>query len=80
MLDDILMVMKDSKGQQIKEGQTLKRIVDGMAVDAGHEYTVILRKWNDTDDTAALIADGGFVKEMLSVELAKEFEVTKTNE
>lgn len=65
--------MKDARGKELKPGQTVKRILDGMAVDAGHEYKIVLRPWDE--ETAALIADGGFVKELLNVERAKEFEI-----
>ena len=60
--------MKDSKGTEIKAGQKLIRIVDGMAVDKGYKFKVV-------EIDGELVADGGFVKETLYVERAKEFSV-----
>lgn len=65
--------MKDSKGKELAPGQTVKRTVDGMAVDAGWEYKIELR--TEEDHSAILVANGGFVREILDPERAKEFEI-----
>ena len=66
--------MQDAKGKEIKAGQTLRRIVDGRAVDTGFIYRVISRKWDD-EQSESLVADGGFVQELITPDRAKEYEV-----
>ena len=66
--------MKDASGKPITPGATLKRIVENHSAPADHEYTVILYDFygNGKED---LVADGGFIKELLDLERAKEYEV-----
>jgi hypothetical protein len=65
--------MKDIGGREIQEGTKLERAVDGKAAATGHKYLVIKRMWSDDDPVASLVADGGFVSELLNMEVAKEF-------
>lgn len=67
--------MQDAKGTQIKAGQTLRRIVDSKAVYIGLVYTVISRKWDEEDKTESLVADGGYICELITKDRAKEYEV-----
>jgi hypothetical protein len=66
--------MNDKNGKPITPGATLKRIVEGRGAPVGYEYTAILYDFYG-DGTEHLVADGGFVKELLTSERAKEFEV-----
>lgn len=65
--------MNDINGRLITPGSKFKRVVDGRVTHIGHEYTAILSKFSS--DEQELVADGGFVKELLTPERAKEFEV-----
>ncbi|RYF61356.1 MAG: hypothetical protein EOO27_02285 [Comamonadaceae bacterium] len=65
--------MKDNKGTPIVPGQKLVRITPGRVTDVGYEYKVI-------EEDGELKADGGFVKETLSVERAKDYSVTEQPE
>lgn len=68
--------MKDTNGTEIKEGQTLRRIIDSGGGRKGQTYTVVLKKWSEEDEQHSLVADGGFIKELLSVrDTAEEYEV-----
>jgi hypothetical protein len=53
---------------KFKAGQIIVRIVDGRAVDAGHEYTVVESDIFSSGGAAQLVADGGFIKELITPE------------
>lgn len=72
--------IKDKHSKEIAPGQTLRRVVDGKAADAGHEYTVVRYDFKTGGEGADLVADGGFVKELLYPERALEFVVIKDAE
>lgn len=71
--------MKDAKGNVIEAGVTLRRVIDGRAVYAGQQYTVIARLWDDDDQAESLIADAGFIRELITPERALEYEVSEQN-
>jgi hypothetical protein len=66
--------MNDKNGKPITPGATLKRAVEGRGAPVGYEYTARLYDFHD-DGSEVLVADGGFIKEALDTERAKEFEV-----
>lgn len=71
--------MKDAKGKEIKPGQTARRIVSKAVMEVNspyNKYTIRLKKWNLDDDTEVLVADAGFLTELLDADRAREFEVT----
>lgn len=61
-----------------KPGQKLVRIVEGRATSAGHKYIVIEYDFNH-DGKPVLVADGGFIKELLTDENINEFQVDQQN-
>jgi hypothetical protein len=68
--------IRDKNAKDIKPGQTLKRVVDGRATSKGYKYKVIQRDWTTGDPNGEdLVADGGFIKELLDPTISKEFEV-----
>lgn len=66
--------MNDKNGKPITPGTTLKRVIEGRGAHVGYEYIVRLYDFNG-DGEEALVADGGFIKEAIDAERAKEFEV-----
>ena len=68
--------MKDANGVHIEPGQTLERIIQTSAATVGHRYTVLQRNWHaDDEEGEDLIADGGFIKELITPDRAKEYKV-----
>lgn len=67
--------MNDAKNNPITKGARLRRIIDDRAAYVGHEYTVVERVWHEGDTGPSLVADGGFISELLSPERCKEYEV-----
>lgn len=68
--------MEDVNGKPITAGSRLRRVVAGSVTAVGYEYQTVEYDFSG-NGTAELVADGGFVKELLSSERAKEFEVIK---
>lgn len=67
--------MRDANEKLLEPGQTLKRVIAGRATPIGWKYKLIRRKWNEEDPEESLIADGGFIKELLNPKRAEEFEI-----
>lgn len=67
--------LRDIDGVPIKAGQKLVRAVDGQGTDTGYEYEVIEEKFSGSSKKPSLIADGGFIQELLYPERAVEFRV-----
>lgn len=67
--------MKDVSGNELIHGQTVERVVASRATYVGHKYTVVSRKWDQEDADDSLVADGGFIQELLTVERSKEFKI-----
>jgi hypothetical protein len=60
---------------EIKEGQTLKRIVDGRAVGKDHIYRVVKYNFSTGGVGDDLVADGGFIKELITKDRVSEYVV-----
>lgn len=67
--------MQDSVGNDLKDGQTVERVVAGRVTPVGYQSTIVVRKWNESDTSESIVADGGFIQEKLSPARAKEFKV-----
>ena len=67
--------MKDVNGIEIQPGDRLRRVVDGAGTGVGYEYEAILYDFDADSSGEDLVADGGFIKELLTPDRAKEFEV-----
>lgn len=70
-----LSYMKDANGTEIKIGDDLERIVDGIPNKAGYKYTVIGMDWETEEPGTELVADGGFIKELITNTRALEYKV-----
>ncbi len=75
-----MTLIKDKHSKEIAPGQVLRRVVDGRATNAGHEYIVVQYDFKTGGEGEDLVADGGFVKELLWPERALEFVVIKDAE
>lgn len=61
------------------EGQTIIRVVEGHgAAQIGQKYQVILYDFNGNGEKQ-LVADGGFIKELITPEREKEYAVEKAS-
>ena len=69
------MELKDILNIVIKDGDTLERVVDGKGAIKGHQYRAEVYKWDDDDVDVSIVANGGFIKEKLDEERAKEFRI-----
>lgn len=67
--------MKDKNGKEIKEGQTIYRIIENGAAPLGTEYLVVLRKWEQEDENESLVALRPGVGELITQARAKEYEI-----
>lgn len=70
--------MKDHKGKELTDGQTAKRVVSISVMDVSSKrnlYAIRSRLWHEGDAEPSLVADAGFVTELLTPERAKEFEI-----
>lgn len=72
-----MSAIRDRNAKDIKPGQSLERVVDGKATYVGHKYIVKRYDWQTGGDGEDLIADGGFINELLSPERAKEFVIVE---
>jgi hypothetical protein len=69
------MNIRDKNAKDIEPGQTLRRITVGNCTQVGHRYTVKQRNWKDGGEGKDLIADGGFINELITPERSKEYEI-----
>lgn len=67
--------MNDAHGKEIQPGQTLKRLKESSGTRIGQTYKVILMDWHDGGEGEDLVADGGYIKQLLWPERAREFEI-----
>lgn len=67
--------IRDKSAKEIKADQTLRRVVDGKATYKGHIYKVKQYDFKTNTEGTDLVADGGFIKELLDHDRAKEFEI-----
>jgi hypothetical protein len=69
--------LSDKNAKAYEPGQTLKRIVEGNCTGIGYKYTVIQRDWHSGGEGEDLIADGKFIKELITPENAKDYEIVE---
>ena len=61
------------------EGQTIIRVIEGRGAPIGHKYHVILYDFNG-NGKKQLVADGGYIKELITPEREKEYAVEESIE
>jgi hypothetical protein len=67
--------LRDKNAKDIEPGQTLRRLVDHQAAYKGQRYIVKQYNWHTGGEGEDLIADTGFIKELLNPVLSKDFEI-----
>lgn len=60
---------------EFKPGDKLERIVEGRGAPAGHCYTVVKGHFMSGGAGDDLIADGGYIRELITPERASEYRV-----
>lgn len=60
--------------ERLVVGDKLRRIVEGRGAPIGHIYTIRQYDFPTGGEGTDYIADGGFIKELLSQERLKEYE------
>lgn len=68
-------MLRDRNGKPIEVGQTLKRVVEGKGVKLGHKYTVVQYDFKTGEPGEDFVADGGFQRELLWEDRAREYEI-----
>jgi len=67
------------KTMEFKVGDTIERIVESRGANVGYRYKVIEYDfWGNGE--LVLVADGGYIKELLSADRAKEYNAVASSQ